>query len=192
MTVWRLLYQDLKENKKEKVDLDMAKALYVPYHPRARKLYRIFKKEFGIDTIFKKTQTLGDIILKKGRQIEKGYKKNTVYSIPCGECPKRYVGQTTATLNKRNSQHKNWCQKKHKKTILKSTKKTDGMAYHHHSTGHTINFEETEIITEEKNYWKRIIIEGIEIKNLGENRANRQVGFEIDDCWNPILYKLKS
>ena len=81
---------------------------------------------------------------------------------------------------------------KHKKTILKSTKKTDGMAYHHHSTGHTINFKETEIITEEKNYWKRIIIEGIEIKNLEENRANRQVGFEIDDCWNPILYKLKS
>ena len=66
------------------------------------------------------------------------------------------------------------------------------MAYHHNNTGHTIYFEETEIITEEKNYWKRIIIEGIEIKNLGENRANRQVGFEIDDCWNPILYKLKS
>ena len=29
---------------------------------------------------------------------------------------------------------------------------------------------------------KRITIEGIEIKNLGENRATRQVGFEIDDC----------
>ena len=43
--------------------------------------------------------------------------------------------------------------------------------------------EETEIITEEKNYWRRILIEAIEIKNLGENRMNRQVGFEIDDCW---------
>jgi len=39
---------------------------------------------------------------------------------------------------------------KHKRTILKSTKKTDGMAYHHHSTGHAINFDGTEIITEEK------------------------------------------
>jgi len=75
---------------------------------------------------------------------------------------------------------------------LKSTKKTDGMAYHHHSTGHSINFDGTEIITEEKNYWRRIIIEGMEIKSLGENRANRQVGFEIDKCWNPILQKLKS
>ena len=192
MTVWRLLYQDMNENKREKAEIDMAKALYAPYHPRARKLYRILKKEFGIDTIFKKTRTLGDIILKKGRQIEKGYRKNTVYRIPCGECQKKYVGQTTATINKRNSQHKNWCQKKHKRTILKSTKKTDGMAYHHHSTGHSINFDGTEIITEEKNYWRRIIIEGMEIKSLGENRANRQVGFEIDKCWNPILQKLKS
>ena len=63
------------------------------------------------------------------------------------------------------------------------------MAYHHHSTGHAINFDGTEIITEEKNYWRRIIIEGMEIKSLG---ANRQVGFEIDKCWNPILQKLKS
>ena len=66
------------------------------------------------------------------------------------------------------------------------------MAYRHHSTGHAINFDGTEIITEEKNYWRRIIIEGMEIKSLGENRANRQVGFEIDKCWNPILQKLKS
>ena len=58
--------------------------------------------------------------------------------------------------------------------------------------GHTINFDGTEIITEEKKYWRRIIIEGMEIKSLGENRANRQVGFEIDKCWNPILQKLKS
>jgi len=29
-------------------------------------------------------------------------------------------------------------------------------------------------------------------KNLGDNRANRQVGFKIDNCWNPIIEKLKS
>ena len=190
-TVWRILYQDNK-GKKNEVELDVSKSLYAPYHPRARRLYNILKKEFGIDVIYKKTQTLGDIILKKGRQIEKGFRRNVVYSIPCAQCPKKYVGQTTATLNKRNSQHKNWCLKKHKKEILKSTKKNDGMAYHHHSTGHNIDFDRTEIITEEKNYWRRLIIEGMEIKKLGENRANRQVGYEIDDSWNPIIERLKS
>ena len=66
------------------------------------------------------------------------------------------------------------------------------MAYHHHSTGPNIDFDRTEIITEEKNYWRRLIIEGMEIKKLGENRANRQVGYEIDDSRNPIIERLKS
>ena len=39
------------------------------------------------------------------------------------------------------------------------------MAYQHHNTGHNIDFDRTEIITEEKNYWRRrLIIEGMEIK----------------------------
>ena len=83
-TVWGLLYQENKGNKAQQEELNMEKALYVPYHPRARRLYKILKKEFGYDTIFKKTLTLGDIILEKGRQIEKGDKKNIVYSIPYG------------------------------------------------------------------------------------------------------------
>ena len=45
--------------------------------------------------------------------------------------------------------------------------------------------ENTEIITEEKNKWRRLIIEGMEIKKLDENRANGQVGYEIDELWNP-------
>ena len=70
-------------------------------------------------------------------------------------------------------------------------KKNGGMVFHHHSTGHEINWEGTEVITEEKNYWRRIIIEGMEIKKLGDNRANKQVGYEIDNFWNPIIKKLK-
>ena len=42
---------------------------------------------------FKKTQTIGDILLKKGRSIEKQHRKNIIYSIPCKDCPKKYVGQ---------------------------------------------------------------------------------------------------
>ena len=48
------------------------------------------------------------------------------------------------------------------------------------------------IITEEKNYWMRLIIEGMDIKKLGKNRANRQVGYDIGECWTAIIEKLKS
>ena len=141
---------DSNEKKKE-VELDISQVLYAPYHPRARRLYNILKKEFAFDVIYKKTKkTLGDIHYTK--------KRNVVYRIPCAQCSKKYAGQKTATLNKRNSQHKNWCEKKYKKQILKSTKKNDGMVCHYLSTGHNIDFEGTEIITEDKNYWRRLII----------------------------------
>ena len=84
-----------------------------------KRLYKMIKEEFGFNAIYKKTQTLGDILQKKGRTIEKQHQKKTVYSIPCQQCPKKYVGQTTATIKKRCSEHRNWCQKKHKKKIFK-------------------------------------------------------------------------
>jgi hypothetical protein len=57
-TVWRILYQDKKEKKKEG-ELDISKALYTPYHPKARGLYNIPNKEFGFDVIYKKTKVSG-------------------------------------------------------------------------------------------------------------------------------------
>ena len=60
--------------------------------------------------------------------------------------------------------------------MLKTTQKNDGIAYHHHNTGHQIDFDNVQIITQEKNYWRRLIIEGIEMKRLGaEHRANLQL-----------------
>ena len=77
------------------------------------------------------------------------YKRNTVYSIPCQQCPKKYVGQTTAIIKKRCSEHRNWCQKKNKKKILKTYKKKAGIAFHYHEMGHAMDFENTQIIAEE-------------------------------------------
>ena len=81
-----------------------------------------------------------------------------------------------------------WCKKKYKTKILKSTKKNDGIVFHHHQTGHTIDFANTKILGEEKIYWRRLITEGLEIKKLPiMKRANMQSGYEIDPCWDDIL-----
>ena len=84
-------------------------------------------------------------------------------------------------------------QEETQKKILKSTKKNDGIAFHHHQTGHNIDFEGTTILAEEKSYWRRLIIEGIEIKKLDPaHRANMQLGYEIDARWDPVLYPKKT
>ena len=97
----------------------------------------------------------------------------------------KYIGQTTAPLKKQIKEHENWCQKKHKKKLLKSTKKNDGIAYHHHYTGHDIDFKNTTTLAEEKAYWPRLIKEGIEIKKLKPTeRAKIQAGYVIDPIWD--------
>ena len=54
-----------QQGRKKEAELDISKALYATYHQRARRFFNILKKEFGFDVIYKKTKTLGDIILKR-------------------------------------------------------------------------------------------------------------------------------
>jgi len=86
----------------------------------------------------------------------------------------------------RNSQHKALCKPALKQRILKSSKKDNGLAFHHHKTGHQFDFENTIILGKEKSYWRRLILEGIRIK-FSDNLVNLQAGYEIDNIWTPML-----
>ena len=109
-----------------------------------------------------------------------------MYKIPCAECPKAYVGQSTEEKKSRACKS---MQKEAQKEATPIHKKKDGVAYHHHLTVHQIDFPNTTIIAQETPYWRRLIVKGIEIKKLGENKANLLVGFKINNCWNPYLEK---
>ena len=43
-TVWRMLYQENRREHNKVVEIDMAKSLYVPYHPRAKRVYTMLLK----------------------------------------------------------------------------------------------------------------------------------------------------
>ena len=84
------MYQETREktDNKEKINLDYS--LCVPFHPREKRFIKILKEQFGISTVFKKTQTLGDILLKKGRQIKKEYKETLSTRYPA-QSARRYM-----------------------------------------------------------------------------------------------------
>ena len=69
---------------------------------------------------------------------------------------------------------------------LKSAKKDNGLAFHHQKTGHEFDFENTEILCQDKSYWRGLILEGIAIK-YSENLVNLQAGYMIDKCWTAFL-----
>ena len=56
-------------------------------------------------------------------------------------------------------------------------------------SGHEFDFNNTEIRRTDKDYYRRPILEGIEIK-FADNLVNLKAGFQIDECWTPFLGKL--
>ena len=183
--VSRILYQDSKQRERQP---DPSRAFYVPFHLRAWRLFRILEKDFNAEIVYTKTTTLGDILKKKKRTPDEIYKSNVVYKIPCKEpCPVSYIGQTGKTLKTRTKQHAEMCRRKTTvKNLLKSEKKDNGLAYHHLKTDHEFDFENAKVPGVEKNYWQRLILEGIEIKNA-QNTANLKTGFEVSKIWSPFL-----
>jgi len=124
------------------------------------------------------------------------YKRNTVYSISCQQCPKKYVGQTTATIKKRCSERRNWCQKKHKKKIFKLQRRKLELLF-------IIMKRDTLLILrirKLKLLQKKSILEkadninrGIEIKKLSQaERAHLQMGKEIDPIWDTFIESIKT
>ena len=139
--VYRILYDEkkpVKLHQQSDKKTDFANVFYVPYHNRAKRLNKILQEQFGITTIFKKTTTLGNLIKKKGKQKEKQFTSNTVYKVPCKECNKSYIGQSKNSIAKRVSQHKTVCRRNVKLSKLKSSKKDNGIAFHHIKTGHDL------------------------------------------------------
>jgi hypothetical protein len=145
-------------------------------------------EKFGLRSVFKKTQTLGDILKKKGRQVEKVYKKNVVYQVPCSQCEVSYIGQTKKPIHVRMGQHDQKCKEKTNLRKLKTQKQENGLAVHHAETGHVFDFCGVKILAEEPSLWRRLIKEGIEIRK-GSNLANLKRGYDISEIWDPFLHK---
>lgn len=100
-------------------------------------------------------------------------KSNVVYKIKCNGdgsnvCNKVYVGTTKTKLKTRLSGHKS-DQKAKDKPLEQKT----ALAAHCATTGHTPNFKNVDILTQENNYKRRYMLEMLHIINVPiENRMN--------------------
>ena len=64
-----------------------------------------FLKNLDFNIAFKTTNTLGRFIKNCKDKTDKNYQSG-VYSLSCGSCPKRYIGQTGRIFDKRINEHK--------------------------------------------------------------------------------------
>ena len=126
--------------------------IYLPYVPKISDILRKQLKKENVKAIFTRGRTIGDLICNNKPKIPHERWKNKVYQIPCKDCEKIYIGETSQRFEEREAQHKR----------ARSNKDaTNGIARHDFETSHIINWEKAELIGSHKYRQNRKIKEAI-------------------------------
>ena len=140
-------------------------------------------KKLNVGVIPKKGETLYLNLCKLKQKRDKEDRKDLVYSIPCGTCSVRYVGETGQHYCDRKSQHQREVK----------NKKTTNAFYSHikRNKGHRIEWEGCVYLDKEKNWRRRKIKEAVYINALNPTESmvrqgilNLEKGYEFDPIWS--------
>ena len=93
--------------------------------------------------------------------------KGVVYRIPCGGCPKVYVGQTGRTLKHRLTEHR--------RALRIGDVASSAVAEHALSTGHPVDLSQSEVIDSQPFFTTRCLLESWHIQRHPET-LNRGKG----------------
>ena len=143
-----------------------------------RKLRRL-----QVGLVPKTGETLYSNLCKLKQRSEREEIKNVVYSVPCGDCGVRYIGETGQQFSERRSQHQR---------DVKNRKKTNGFYCHiRENKGHKINWDKALYLDYEKNWKRRKIKEAIYINAINPTNTmskkdilNLEKGYELDAVWS--------
>ena len=109
-------------------------------------------------------------------------KKGVIYEIPCKDCPCVHIGETGRTLEKHLSEHK--------AAVKKNDPENNG-AVHAWANQHQVNWEAASVKQEERNYWRRRVLEALHIYHQ-HRTSNLDCGLNINATWLPLLGKPSS
>ena len=109
-TIHQILYSEkpeqlqvetnMREAEDESNRMNYERTFYAPYNPAVNRLFRTLKKKFNIDTTFKKTNILVNLLFKRRPKIP----PNVVYAThPCS-CQLHYIKQIGRRTKIRNKE----------------------------------------------------------------------------------------
>ncbi|GAB0088513.1 hypothetical protein DMENIID0001_029600 [Sergentomyia squamirostris] len=100
------------------------------------------------------------------------HKRDVVYELPCGACPKRYIGTTSQLLKHRMQKHKSDC-----RVPIRNEHATT-LCYHTSQTGHQFKLGEPTILDQHKNETVRNILECFWIRKEFPLLVNKRTDFD--------------
>ena len=142
----------------------------VPYIQGIAEPIRRVLNNCGIKVALKPFQTLGHIFAKPKDRVPTDQKTHAVYSIPCGDCEKVYLGQTKPQFCTRL--------KEHQRAVSNFNSSKSALAEHVCETSHNIAWEDSRIITTNNRYGQRLCLEAWHI-NASPCALNRDDGSHL-------------
>ena len=127
----------------------------------------------GINVVFKFDNTIKNILIK----FSPNNNSNLIYEIPCQDCNKVYIGQTSKELETRIRQHKSY---------VNNQRSNSALFLHSFNNDHNIAWRNSKKILNCNNFHERNIIESFLIGNK-INTLNISPGIFSPD---PILKSL--
>ena len=167
----RLINNNVQITDQHNKNINTTKYYKFPYIPNFSENIATILRKYNINLAFCNEVKICKLFTNLKSKIELDQIKNVVYSIPCSDCDKIYIGTTRNKLIKRKRQHLYDCKSKYRSKVNKTA-----LATHHFETGHNFQFDDTTILHIENNYKRRLVSEVLFInKNL-----SKTVNFKSD------------
>ena len=111
--------------------------------------------------------------------------RNVIYQIPCKDCNATYCGQTRRPLHLRLSEHQRFT-KNSKSFTSTDLQYTSAVAHHAHTTGHTIDFKSTHILSSLTKSSQLDLIEHAAIKIICPSLNKLHSASNINNQWTDL------
>ena len=132
-----------------------------------------------IGSVCRSRSTLRSALVQVTQTSEDRKKKGIIYDVPCQDCDCVYIRETSKTLEKCLSEHKN---------AVKKHDCNNGIAAHAWTNQHQVDWKAAKTREMEGNYWKRRVLEALHIHQQ-LHTSNLGCGLAIKPSWLPLLDK---
>ncbi|XP_046492442.2 uncharacterized protein [Neodiprion pinetum] len=141
-------------------------------------LNRLFAKH-NVKFVGKNSKDL-QLVFDTGKdRIPTGKRSNVVYKIPCNDCNQVYIGQTGRHLNTRIREHQ--------RNVHEIEERHTALTKHSIDKQHTFNYDNTNILCEEHNYYKRLLLEMCNIVGHTNSVNLRQDVEHLSNIYKPLI-----
>ena len=131
--------------------------LTLPYISGLSESIRRILSPLSIQVSFRPLKTLKQVLVHPKDPVPASRRKGVVYSIPCAECPRTYIGQTGRSLDLRLQEHR--------RALKNADVAASAVAEHLFETGHRFDLSKASVIDSHPHTQTRCLLESWHIQH---------------------------